>query len=237
MHTVNSDSGPTMIDFWFDAACPFAWVTSRWIQEVQRVRDVQVAWRPMSLAVLNEGRELAQEYREFIDQTWLPARAASQIFHQYGHDILGAYYTHVGSAIHYGAEKNYEKVVTTALDDLGLDPDIGAQSTTDIFDSTLRTLHHEGVSLVGEDLGTPIMAIGGNAFFGPVITRVPRGEEAGAIFDAALALTSYPYFFEIKRARTERPQFDMSDEERLRDTTFHGAQTYTPGYDVVETRG
>ncbi|MGM7667094.1 mycothiol-dependent nitroreductase Rv2466c family protein [Microbacterium sp. A93] len=197
------------VDFWFDSVCPFAWITSRWMLEVEKVRPVTVNWHIMSLSVLNEEQDIDEGYREMMDRAWLPARAATQVRERHGNGAVGRYYTAVGTRIHNEGQKDYEVAVRGALEELGFETDeILAAARTDVLDATLRASHQEGIDQVGHDVGTPVVALNGTAFFGPVMTRIPRGEEAGRIFDATVTLAGYPYFYEIKRSRTTRPQFD-----------------------------
>lgn len=197
------------VDFWFDSVCPFAWITSRWMLEVEKVRPVTVSWHVMSLSVLNEEQDIDEGYREMMDRAWLPARAAIQVRERHGNEAVARYYTAVGTRIHNEGQKDYEVAVRGALEELALETeDILAAARTDVMDTQLRASHQEGIDQVGHDVGTPVVALNGTAFFGPVMTRIPRGEEAGKIFDAAVTLAGYPYFYEIKRSRTTRPQFD-----------------------------
>lgn len=196
------------VDFWFDATCPFAWITSRWIKEVEKVRDIEVKWHAMSLAVLNEGRDLDPEYRKIIDKAWLPARAVIQVQQRYGKEALDDFYTALGTQIHNQGNKDYPAVVAQVLEDLGYDAEILQAAQTDELDDQLRASHEEGISLVGDEVGTPVVAFAGTAFFGPVMTRIPRGETAGQIFDGAVAMSSYPYFYELKRSKNTTPEFD-----------------------------
>ncbi|MGO1543911.1 MAG: mycothiol-dependent nitroreductase Rv2466c family protein [Gulosibacter sp.] len=197
-----------IVDFWFDPICPFAWITSRWIREVETVRDITIKWHIMSLAVLNEGRELDAGYRELMDRAWLPARAVTQVQDRYGDDKVGDFYTALGTRIHDGGNDNYEQVVAEALAELSLDESILEAAKTDALDDKMRASHQEGISKVGDEVGTPVVAFNGTAFFGPVMTRIPRGEKAGELFDAAVTLGSFEYFYELKRSRTTSPEFD-----------------------------
>jgi 2-hydroxychromene-2-carboxylate isomerase len=197
------------VDFWFDSTCPFAWITSRWMLEVEKVRPIKVNWHIMSLSVLNEDHDVDEGYREMLERAWLPARAATQVWERHGNEAIGQYYTAVGTRIHNEQEKDYQAAVRGALEELGLEAEeILEAAQTDALDHKLRASHQEGIDQVGHDVGTPVVAFNGTAFFGPVMTRIPRGEEAGRIFDASITLAEFPYFYEIKRARTTRPQFD-----------------------------
>lgn len=196
------------VDFWFDPLCPFAWVTSRWILEVEKIRDIEVHWNVMSLGVLNEDKNPSPEEDPEQRSRWIPSRAATAVKLKYGQEKVGEFYTAVGTEIHNNGNKEFESATLNALRQLGLDEELIYEAKSDINDDAMRASHEEGISLVGQDVGTPVVAFRGTAFFGPVITRIPTGEEAGQIFDGAVALASYPYFFELKRSRTEFPQFD-----------------------------
>lgn len=203
-----TETAPSQADFWFDPLCPFAWITSRWIGEVEAVRDIRTVWHVMSLAVLNEGRDLEPAYREAMDNAWGPVRVIIAAKEQHGDHVVKPLYDAMGSQIHDGGQKDFAIVISKALAECGLPAGLADAATSDEFDTQLRASHGEGISLVGQDVGTPVVAFNGTAFFGPVLTRIPRGEQAGQLWDASVTLASYPHFFEIKRSRTERPQFD-----------------------------
>lgn len=195
-------------DFWFDPLCPFAWVTSRWIGEVEAVRDIETQWHVMSLAVLNEGRDLEPAYRESMDNAWGMVRVIIAAREEHGLQVIKPLYDAMGTLIHNQGEKDREQVISKALAECGLPASLADAATTDAYDQQLRASHEEGVSLVGQDVGTPVVSFNGTAFFGPVLTRIPRGEEAGRIWDATTTIAAYPHFFELKRSRTESPEFD-----------------------------
>lgn len=195
-------------DFWFDPACPFAWATSRWIGEVEKVRTIQTEWHVMSLSVLNEGRELEHDYQRAMDENWGPVRVIIAASELHGAEHIKPLYDAMGTLIHQEKVTDRSEVVRRALDGVGLPPELAEYADSDEYDRQLRASHRKGIDLVGQDVGTPIVAINGTAFFGPVITRVPRGEEAGKLWDAAVGLASFPHFFELKRTRTERPKVD-----------------------------
>ena len=202
-----TETAPSQADFWFDPVCPFAWITSRWIGEVEAVRDIRTVWHVMSLAVLNEGRDLEPAYREAMDNAWGPVRVIIAAQEQHGDHVVKPLYDAMGSQIHDGGQKDFAIVISKALAECGLPAGLADAATSDGFDPQLRASHGEGISLVGQDVGTPVVAFNGTAFFGPVLTRIPRGEQAGQLWDASVTLASYPHFFEIKRSRTESPQF------------------------------
>lgn len=203
----------TPVKFWFDASCPFAWATSRWIKEVEKVRDITVEFEPMSLSVLNDGRDLDPEYMEMMEANWGPARVFAKVKSEQPEKV-DELYTAMGTLIHAkgnGGKKGdggYDEIIARALEQVGLPADFAEVAHTEEYDEKLREYHHNGISSVGDDVGTPVIKLGDTAFFGPVITRVPKGEEAGELFDASVRLAQFPYFFELKRSRTEMPQVE-----------------------------
>jgi len=203
----------TPVKFWFDASCPFAWATSRWIKEVEKVRDIAVEFEPMSLSVLNDGRDLDPEYMEMMEANWGPARVFAKVKTEQPEKV-DELYTAMGTLIHAkgnGGKKGdggYDEIIAQALEQVGLPADFAEVARTEEYDEKLREYHHNGISSVGDEVGTPVIKLGDTAFFGPVITRVPKGEEAGELFDASVRLAQFPYFFELKRSRTEMPQVE-----------------------------
>ncbi|WJZ03427.1 DSBA-like thioredoxin domain protein [Corynebacterium freiburgense] len=200
--------------FWFDVTCPYCWITSRWIKEVEQVRDITVEWRPMSLSVLNHGRDIPGDYMRMMEAAWAPARVVAAVAVKDGLEALDALYTALGTKIHnqgHGpkfTKNGYHEIIQESLAEVGLPAERFDAATSTTFDGQLRDFHNEAMEAVGDDVGTPVLKLGETAFFGPVLTRIPRGEEAGKLFDAAFQLAGYPHFFELKRSRTERPVFD-----------------------------
>ena len=198
-----------VVDFWFDPVCPWAWITSRWMLEVEQVREVDVRWHVMSLAVLNENREgLSDRYREAMVKAWAPVRVLIAAAGRHGDGILLPLYTAMGTRFHNLQQREHDEVLPAALAEAGADPDlIGAAESTD-YDAAVRASHEHGITRVGNDVGTPIVSVGGASFFGPIVTPIPRGEAAGQLWDGLLLMAGVPGFYELKRSRDERPSFD-----------------------------
>ena len=199
----------TAVDFWFDPLCPWAWMASRWMLEVEKVRDAHTTFHVMSLAVLNEGRDLPEEYRQMMDQEgWIGVRACIAVEQKYGSEALRNFYTALGTRFHLGEEPKTPETVRAALTEVGLDPAIADEAQTDTYDEALHASHHEGMDPVGMDVGTPVIRVNGMSLFGPVISPAPKGEAAGDLFDGFVKVTAYSGFFELKRTRTVDPIFD-----------------------------
>lgn len=198
----------TTVDFWFDPACPWAWMTSRWMVEVEQVRDVDVRWHVMSLSVLNEGRDLPESYRTLMDESWAAVRVLVAAAEQHGPQVLRPLYDALGTRRHPGGRRDTAAIIAESLAEVGLPAELAEAGSTDAYDEQLRASHQRAIDLVGDEVGTPVVAIDGTAFFGPVMTPAPKGEAAGRLFDGFVLVTSVPGFYEIKRTRTQGPVFD-----------------------------
>ena len=198
---------PVTADFWFDPICPWAWMSSRWMLEVEQVRDVTVRWHVMSLSYLNEGRDLPEDYRALMDEAWGPVRVVTAAVAAHGEDVVLALYTALGERFHLQQQPKDRDTIVDALGEVGLPVGLaGAMDTTD-YDEQLKKSHHAGMDQVGMDVGTPVISVEGVAFFGPVVSPAPRGEEAGRLWDGVRLVAGTDGFFELKRSRTRDPIF------------------------------
>ncbi|MFY9926983.1 MAG: DsbA family protein [Streptosporangiaceae bacterium] len=199
---------PTRVDFWFDPICPWAWIASRWMGEVEKVRPVTVTWHVMSLSVLNEDKDLPEQYRESLATGWGPVRVAIAAEQAYGPEVLGPLYTALGTRFHLDKAPRDRDTIVAALAEAGLPADLADAMDSTEYDTALRASHAEGIERVGYEVGTPIISVNGMSVFGPVLSPIPRGEAAARLWDGVLALASTDGFFELKRSRTRDPIFD-----------------------------
>jgi 2-hydroxychromene-2-carboxylate isomerase len=194
-------------DFWFDPLCPFAWITSRWILEVEQVRDIKVNWRVMSLYFLNKDRDISEGYQERIQRGLSVGRVLIAAERQVGPEALGPLYTALGIRIHHDKQELGRDLVVAALADADLPAELVEAMDDASYDERLQASHQEAIDRVGDDVGTPTIAFNGSAFFGPVLSKIPRGDDAGRIWDGTIALADFDYFFEIKRTRAGELDF------------------------------
>jgi 2-hydroxychromene-2-carboxylate isomerase len=198
----------TSAEFWFDPVCPWAWMTSRWILEVEKVRDISVQWNLFSLAHLNRDKELPEEYKSRLIRSWQSTRVIAAAQKENGSSITLPLYTAISSRIHLKKMDVGVVLFEEALTEVGLNPVLAQAMSDESLNAAIIESHERGIALVGNDVGTPIISVGGTAFFGPVISPAPKGEEAGKLWDGVVGVASYPGFFEIKRSRTVGPIFD-----------------------------
>jgi len=200
------------VQFWFDPVCPWAWITSRWMLEVERVRPVRADWRIMSLAYLNltqhEGKGLSEEYLERMSRAWGPVRVCAAAAQHGGPGVLGPLYTAIGTRFHVQGRREDAAVLPEALAETGLPGSLADAAGSTEFDQLVKSSHHEAFDDVGLDVGTPVIRIGGKAVFGPVVTPAPRGAAAGRLWDGLVLVTQTDGFFELKRTRDSKPSFD-----------------------------
>jgi len=196
------------VDLWVDPACPWAWIASRWLLEAATVRDLDVRFHVMSLAVLNENRELSEDYTEWLKTAYRPVRVLIAAEERHGNSVVEPLYSAMGTRRHVRQEKDWDDVIAKSLADVGLEVELASAADDAQFDARLRASHAEGMDPVGYDVGTPVIHVDYIAFFGPVVTPAPKGEAAGRLFDGVMMVAGTPGFYEIKRSRTDEPSFE-----------------------------
>jgi 2-hydroxychromene-2-carboxylate isomerase len=204
----DGDGARAAADFWFDPLCPWAWITSRWMLEVEKVRPVDVRWHVMSLSYLNEGRDLSEGYRKLLDDGWGPVRVCIAAEQRFGNEVLLPLYTALGTRRHHEKLEFTRDVILASLEEAGLPADLADAAGSTEYDEALKASHHSGMDQVGFEVGTPVISVNGVAFFGPVVTPIPRGEAAAKLWDGVLLVAGTDGFFELKRTRTREPIFD-----------------------------
>lgn len=217
------DATPTRVDLYFDPACPFAWVTSRWLHEVAGHRPLTIRTHPIGQHLVNAGRDLSAAYRRLLDRSPAAARVLAATSAKHGDDVADALYTAFGEAMF--TDANYELVMNSrrlvdrwsvalrdaiakALAEAGLDAGLATVADSAAFDDRLLANQRRAEALVGDAVGTPLLQVGGAAMFGPILTAIPRGQDALELFDAVRRLIGYPRFFELKRTLTSGFTFD-----------------------------
>jgi protein-disulfide isomerase-like protein with CxxC motif len=204
-----TEQEPTPVDFWFDPLCPWAWITSRWLLEVEKVRPVVPRWHVMSLAVLNEDKEgLPEGYKEAMARAWGAVRVCIAAEQKFGPGVLGPLYTAIGTRYHHEKAERNRPTIEAALADAGLPAELAEAMDSADYDEALRASHADGMNRVGDDVGTPVISVGDMAIFGPVVSPIPRGEAAGRLWDGVMLIAGTDGFFELKRSRTREPIFD-----------------------------
>jgi 2-hydroxychromene-2-carboxylate isomerase len=202
-----SDTRDT-VDFWFDPICPWAWIASRWVLEVEKVRPIEVHWHAMSLAYLNQDRDLGEKYNELMKTAWGPIRVVVAAGQTHGDDKIGELYTALGTRIHNEKQARDRETIVAALEEVGLPAELADAAESTDYDDEIKRSHHLGMDQVGYEVGTPVIAVNGVAFFGPVISPIPRGDAAGKLWDGVVLVAGTDGFFELKRTRTRDPIFD-----------------------------
>jgi 2-hydroxychromene-2-carboxylate isomerase len=199
---------PVNVDFWFDPICPWAWLTSRWVLEVAKYRPLEPRWHVMSLSVLNEDKpDLPERYRELLTRGWGPVRVCIAAEQKMGAEVLGALYTALGTRFHIKQEPRERPAIEAALAEAGVPVSLADAMDSTEYDQVLRASHHDGMDRVGYEVGTPVISVAGQSFFGPVVTPTPRGDAAVRLWDGVLAVAGTDGFFELKRSRTRDPDF------------------------------
>jgi protein-disulfide isomerase-like protein with CxxC motif len=204
-----TEQEPTQVDFWFDPLCPWAWISSRWLLEVETVRPVQARWHVMSLALLNAGKEgMDERYQELMRKAWGPVRVCIAAEQKFGPEVLLPLYTAMGTRFHNEKAERDRATIEAALADAGLPAELADAMDSTEYDEALKVSHHDGMDRVGYEVGTPVISVDGVSFFGPVISPIPRGEDAARLWDGVLLVAGTDGFFELKRSRTRDPIFD-----------------------------
>ena len=202
-----TNAAPATADFWFDPLCPWAWIASRWMKEVEQVRDVETSFHVMCLEYLNKDKDISDDYRATLEPAWGPVRVCIAAEQKHGREVLLSLYTALGTRIHRDGEEISRELIAAAVAEAGLEPELVDAMDDESYDDAVAASHHEGMDQVGNEVGTPTIAFEGAAFFGPVLSKIPRADEAGQLWDGCVAVAKVPYFYELKRSRTEDLDF------------------------------
>jgi 2-hydroxychromene-2-carboxylate isomerase len=205
---MGDETARSAVDFWFDPLCPWAWIASRWMLEVEQVRSVDVSWHIMSLAYLNADKDISDGYRQALSGAWAPVRVCMAAATQFGDKVLLPLYTALGNRFHQEGKPRDRETIIEALAEVGLPAELADAAGSEDYDEAIKRSHHDGMDPVGYEVGTPVIHVEGVAFFGPVVSPIPRGEAAGKLYDGVLLVAGTDGFFELKRTRTRDPIFD-----------------------------
>ena len=196
------------MDFWFDPLCPWAWIASRWVLEVTTLRPIEPRWHIMSLAYLNADKDIPDDYRQMLATAWGPVRVCMAAAQKYGEEVLGPLYTAIGTRVHNQGKERERATIEEALAEVGLPVELADAMEDSGYDEAIKVSHHQGMDKVGYEVGTPVICVKGTAFFGPVVTPIPRGEAAAKLWDGVLLVAGTDGFYELKRTRDRPPIFD-----------------------------
>ena len=197
----------TPVDFWFDPLCPWAWMSSRWLLEVEKVRPIRASFHVMSLAYLNEDKDVSEEYHEMLKTAWGPVRVVVAAAQAGGDDVILPLYTAMGNRIHLQGRSIDRALIVESLEEVGVPSSLADAMDEPSYDDEVRKSHHLGMDQVGQEVGTPVISVEGVAFFGPVVTPAPKGEDAGKLWDGVVLVAATPGFYELKRSREKGPDF------------------------------
>jgi hypothetical protein len=205
---------PQSVEFWFDPACPWCWMTSRWLVEVSEARGFTVDWHTLSLGILNEGKELDDDHKAVYTAALQALRVIEAARHDHGNEVVGKLYTEIGTRIHPEGRRDFDAILSESLDAVGLPSDLIEAKDADSADpkygdleEKVRQSTERALSLVGRDVGVPIISVDGSSFFGPVVTPAPTGDDALRLFDGIVTAASVEGFYELKRTRDAGPKF------------------------------